>query len=363
VSLGKAVLDGVLGYAKSVAAEEIALQFGVERDVGFITDELEMMQSLLKTADEEDEREHKHDLGETGSRSGLQCLVDFAIHVDLEKPNCLWCIPRNPYNRRRIAMEVKELRAKVEDVSSRNNRYRLIKEKDGASSLSLGVAGPAGATAAAAMFGFGVDEAAWCAAVEHDKPNVDLAQLILSENEEEVGLRVVAVWETSDDLGKMSEIRKAYDDPKVKVRFGCRAWVRVMHPFDPRGFILSLVRQFYTNSSQEQDNSVAQQVVGADVLLEMEKIGHTDLIHVFKAHVSRNSYLIVINDLSTIEEWDCIKTYFPDKKNRSRIVVATQQVEIASLCTEQPHQVSELEQLSAHQILYLFHKKVTTETY
>jgi hypothetical protein len=60
VSLGKAVLDGVLGYAKSVAAEEIALQFGVERDVGFITDELEMMQSLLKTADEEDEREHKH---------------------------------------------------------------------------------------------------------------------------------------------------------------------------------------------------------------------------------------------------------------------------------------------------------------
>ena len=45
-------------------------------------------------------------------------------------------------------------------------------------------------------------------------------------NQEEVGLRVVAVWGTSDDLGKMSEIRKAYDDPKVKVRFGCRAWVR-----------------------------------------------------------------------------------------------------------------------------------------
>jgi hypothetical protein len=136
-----------------------------------------------------------------------------------------------------------------------------------------------------------------------------------------------------------------------------------MHPFDPRGFIKSLVRQFYTNSSQEQHNSVAQQVVGADVLLEMEKMGHTDLIHVFKAHVSRNSYLIVINDLSTIEEWDCIKTYFPDKKNRSKIVVATQLVAIASLCTEQPHQVSELKQLSAHQILYLFHKKVTTKTY
>lgn len=31
-------------------------------------------------------------------------------------------------DRRRIAKEVKELRAKVEDVSNRNLRYRLIKE-------------------------------------------------------------------------------------------------------------------------------------------------------------------------------------------------------------------------------------------
>ena len=52
VSLGKAVLDGALDYAKSAAAEEMALQLGVESDVAFVTDELEMMQSFLTTADE-----------------------------------------------------------------------------------------------------------------------------------------------------------------------------------------------------------------------------------------------------------------------------------------------------------------------
>jgi hypothetical protein len=53
VSMGKAVLDGALGYAKSKAAEEIALQLGVEGDVDFITDELQMMQSFLVMADED----------------------------------------------------------------------------------------------------------------------------------------------------------------------------------------------------------------------------------------------------------------------------------------------------------------------
>jgi hypothetical protein len=52
VSLGKVVLDGALDYAKSAAAEEMAaLQFGVESDMAFVTDELEMMQPFLMTAD------------------------------------------------------------------------------------------------------------------------------------------------------------------------------------------------------------------------------------------------------------------------------------------------------------------------
>ncbi|KAF8700088.1 hypothetical protein HU200_034451 [Digitaria exilis] len=45
VAVGKSVLNGALGYAKSALAEEVALQLGVQQDQAFITDELEMMQS------------------------------------------------------------------------------------------------------------------------------------------------------------------------------------------------------------------------------------------------------------------------------------------------------------------------------
>ncbi|CAL4982027.1 unnamed protein product [Urochloa decumbens] len=361
VSVGKAVLDGALDYAKSTVAEEMALQLGIEHDVGFITDELEMMQSFLMTADEERGKNNKvHTTWVKQVRDVAynveDSLMDFTVHAEREKPHSLGCIPHNLCDRRRIAMEVKELKAKVEDVSNRNRRYRLIKDGVGGSksaSITAERGGVAAGAAAAAMFG--MDEA-WRAGMDEEKAKADLRQLIISE---EVDRRVIALWGTSGDLGKMSEICKVFDDPKVKAKFGCRAWVRLAHHFDPKEFLHSMVRQFYENSSLEDETAMYQGVtVGGNVLLKMEKMGQSDLVRVFSAHVSSNSYLIVIDGLSTMDEWRCIQTYFPDKKKGSRIVVATQKVEIASLCTEQPHQVSELKQLSSDQILYLFHKKV-----
>ncbi|CAL4982028.1 unnamed protein product [Urochloa decumbens] len=357
VSVGKAVLDGVLDYAKSSAAEEVALQLGVEQDVGFITDEMEMMQSFLMMADEERDRNNR--VLNTWVKQVRNVaynvednLGDFAIQAELEKPHFLGCIPRNLCDRRRIAMEVKELKAKVEDVSNRNKRYRLIRDiAQGSKGATSGVEQDGIVDAAPVMVG--IDEALR-STMEQEKPKVDLCGLIISEA---VDLRVIAVWGKGGDLGKTTEIRRSYEDPIVKAKFEWRAWVRLMRPFEPKEFLQSLVRQFYVNASLQQEGTT----VGGNILLKMQKMDQSDLVHAY-AQVSSKSYLIVIDGLSTIDEWDCIKTFFPDKRKGSRIVVATQQVEIASLCTEQPYQVSELEQLSADQILYLFHKKVEKPT-
>ncbi|XBI43279.1 hypothetical protein VPH35_108069 [Triticum aestivum] len=355
VSLGKAVLDGALGYAKSKAAEEIALQLGVERDVNFIKDELQMMQSFLMTADEE--QSHNKVLTTWVKQIGVlaykveDSLMDFGLHS--EKKPFLGCIPRNPGDRRRIAREVKELRAEVEDVSNRNLRYRLIKESSGSKPTAVE---EQASNATAALFG--INEAR-LAALEHEKSSeADLHQLITSND---VDLRVIAMWGTSGDLGKTSVIQGLYDDPKVLKRFGFRAWIRLMHPFNPQEFLWSLVRQSYENSLEELGKPEQETSVGANVLAKMEKMDQSDLVRVFNAQLCSNSYLIVIDDLSTIVEWHCIKKYFPDNKKQSRIIVSTLQAEIASLCTEKPLQVSVLKQLSCDQTIYLFHKKNSEE--
>ncbi|KAM0875942.1 hypothetical protein ACQ4PT_036479 [Festuca glaucescens] len=357
MSMGKAVLDGALGYAKSKAAEEIALQLGVERDVDFITDELQMMQSFLVMADE-DNGQNKvfmtwvKQIGDLAYKVE-DSLMDFGLHKE-KKPFC-GCIPRGLSDRRRIATEVKELRAKVEDVSNRNLRYRLIKDQKDSSGSKATAAEKDATIASAAMLR--INEAAFNT-LEQEKAEVDLHQLITSEEED---LRVIALWGSSGDHGKTSAIQEVYDDPEVLKKFGFCAWVRLRYPFNPREFLWSLVRQFYENSHDEVGKQESKTSVGANIFAKMKKMNQGDLVSVFNAQLCSNSYLIVINDLSTIEEWHCIKKYFPNNKKQSRIIVSTQNVEIASLCTEKPYQVSELRQLSCDQTIYLFHKKNTVE--
>ncbi|XBJ13731.1 hypothetical protein VPH35_005859 [Triticum aestivum] len=231
---------------------------------------------------------------------------------------------------------MKELRANVEDVSQRNMRYNLIKGSGSKAAMAL----EQSSISSTALFG--IDEARH--AVKQEISKVDLFQLI---NGKENDLRVIAVWGTSADLGQTSIIRTMYEDPDIKSKFSCRAWVRVIHPFNPKDFVQSLVQQFHA-------------AVGVDALLKMEKTLQ-ELAEEFNGHVNSKRYLIVLNDLSTVEEWDLIKRCFPDKTMGSRIIVSTGQVEVARLCAGRESIVSVLRCMSADQSIYAFHKKVSQD--
>ena len=67
LSVGKSVLDGALGYAKSAVAEEVALQLGIQRDHAFIREEIEMMQAFLRAAHRERDDHEGQDLASVPS--------------------------------------------------------------------------------------------------------------------------------------------------------------------------------------------------------------------------------------------------------------------------------------------------------
>ncbi|CAM0881632.1 unnamed protein product [Alopecurus aequalis] len=337
LSIGRSVLHGAVSYATSALAEEVALQLGVRRDQLFITNELEMMQAFLMTAHDEgvdnmvvkvwvkQVRDVAYDVEDT--------LQEFAVRL---KKKSWWRIRRSVLDRRRVAKQMKELRANVEDVSQRNLRYNLIKGSGSKATMAT----EQSSISSAALFG--IDEAR--RAMKQEKSNVDLAQLV---NQKENDLRVIAVWGTSVDLGQTSIIRAVYENPDIQRKFLCRAWVRMMHPCNPKCFVQSLVEQFHAS-------------VGINILLERKKTVK-ELTEEFKGFVNNKRYLIVINDLSTIEEWDRVKRCFPNNNMGSRIIIATRQVEVASLCAGQESIVSELKQLSANQNIYAFHEKVSQD--
>uniref|UniRef100_A0ACD5ZZ35 Uncharacterized protein n=1 Tax=Avena sativa TaxID=4498 RepID=A0ACD5ZZ35_AVESA len=88
----------------------------------------------------------------------------------------------------------------------------------------------------------------------------------------------------------------------------------------------------------------------------------TEEYHLIKAELMqqlRNQrYLIILEDLFSVVEWDVIRMYLPDSKNGSRIVVATRQLALALSCTGDPYQVSDLRQFSDGQSLCAFFSRV-----
>lgn len=74
----------------------------------------------------------------------------------------------------------------------------------------------------------------------------------------------------------------------------------------------------------------------------------------FMESLKKMTYLIVLEDLSSVAEWNAIRAFLPDLNNRSRIIVSTQQPEIASLCTAQPCHVSLLHKFSEEHSVYAF---------
>ncbi|VAH86188.1 unnamed protein product [Triticum turgidum subsp. durum] len=306
-----------------------------------------MMQSFLMAAHEErdDNRVVRTWVKQVRDVSYTveDCLLDFAVRIEKQS---WWCLSRKVLARRYVAMQMKELRDKVEEVSQRSQRYHLIKGSSSNPTSAVGQRIMSSATMSAA------DDAR----LRRQKAKMDLVNLINYNGD---ALRVIALWGTSSsDLQEMSITESAYEDPMIHKNFDCCALITLMCPFSQTDFIRSIVRQIYINSFQEMGEE-EKTTIGAQILKMMAPVTEDGLAYEFKRYLNDKSYLIVLNKINTTEDWNCIKTCFPDNKKGSRIIVSTEQVEVASVCIGAEDQALVRKKLFADQSLYAFYSKVS----
>ncbi|KAI4974479.1 hypothetical protein ZWY2020_047759 [Hordeum vulgare] len=128
LSMARSMLGGAVNLAASAATAEMSLVMGVRKDIWFIKDELETMQVFLVAAERIKNKDmllkvwakQIRDL----SYSIEDCLGEFMLHVGSQSLS--WRLIKLK-DRRRIAMQICELKSRVEEVSNRNIRYNLIK--------------------------------------------------------------------------------------------------------------------------------------------------------------------------------------------------------------------------------------------
>ncbi|RLM73812.1 hypothetical protein C2845_PM15G10440 [Panicum miliaceum] len=348
LGLAKSTVEGTLSMVKSAIEEDKKLKKSVKRDLMLISDEFEMMHSFLNVTKDHTTNDMVRTLVSQVRNMALDVedCIESAAHVDPNKST--WWRGMLPSRMKAAALAValneavasiELLKARVEAMGERNMRYSHISGPSSKPDVKMHQpTGVVNATSFDILLNVRSDMMKQCGLV-------DLRKLI-SKKDGELH-QVISVWGTARNFGMASIIKKAYDEQEISKNYSCRAWVKVMQPFDPHEFIKSLLIQFFTNYCPQQGSTTV------DFMKPMKVMESTKgkLIKEFTKQLSNQSYLIVLEDLSTVVDWDIIREYLPNNNNGSCIIVATQQLEIASMCIGHSYLVSELKQSSSQMII------------
>ncbi|KAL8102402.1 hypothetical protein AgCh_027042 [Apium graveolens] len=112
-------------------------------------------------------------------------------------------------------------------------------------------------------------------------------------------------------LGKTTLARKLYNDPYVVSYFYTRAWVTCSQVYSKRDLLISILRSV------------------TEITDEVFQMNDDLLAHALYRALKVRRYLIVIDDIWSINAWNDFKRCFPDDNNGSRIMLTTRLKEVA----------------------------------
>ncbi|XP_059308709.1 putative late blight resistance protein homolog R1A-3 [Lycium ferocissimum] len=126
-------------------------------------------------------------------------------------------------------------------------------------------------------------------------------------------------------IGKSTLARRTFKHPSVLCRFDVSSWVTVSQEYDAKEMLLDVL-SFGTPGAKVMYRSMSE-----DELL--------DQVH---KKLKYKRYLIVLDDMWSIEAWDQVRRSFPDDENGSRIMITTRLLEVANCVGNDfpPHHMS-----------------------
>ncbi|CAA2980989.1 late blight resistance homolog R1A-3 [Olea europaea subsp. europaea] len=107
-------------------------------------------------------------------------------------------------------------------------------------------------------------------------------------------------------LGKTTLAKKLYNDPAIVFHFYKRAWSAVSQTYQRRNILIDIL--------------TSMSGLNKDAIMDMEDESLGEKL--YKSLKGRR-YFIVMDDIWNVNAWDDMKRYFPDDRNRSRILFTT----------------------------------------
>ncbi|GMN19598.1 hypothetical protein TIFTF001_050945 [Ficus carica] len=313
----------------SLLGEEAKLLSRIREEVAFVKDELQSMKAFLPFLQKVDAVEDE----DPEIRAWVKQVRELAYDTEDILDEFLYRFEHPPrpgfYGglcqvaraiktlkaRRRIASELQTVKSRVTDISQRHERYRnmpIIME-GGSSSSSV--------TNNIARHELRYNDARLLhenQLVGIDQPKQELVRWLLDDAVP--NSQVVAVVGMGG-LGKTTLVSQVYRDAEVKQCFQHCAWITVSKSFNLQELLVKIIEQLLKGISQQVPNATYSK----DIISLKE-----DIID----FLGDTKYLVVLDDLWSVDSWDDLKNAFPiDNNNGGRLIVTTRNFDVASTTT------------------------------
>ncbi|KAK9046181.1 hypothetical protein V6N11_052080 [Hibiscus sabdariffa] len=322
--------------------KEMQLLRGGREEVAYVRGELERMRAFLRVADalEDTDEELKvwvkqirdiaHDMEDILDEYMLLLTHHHGdgLSAFFHKMSC--CI-RNMKARYRIASDIQGINSRIRDICDGHRRLRQKFCADDSNTVGNAWQDRRGDALL-------LDKADVVGINESKKKLI--GWLIDSGTER----RVISVLGMGG-LGKTTLAKQVYDDAEVKKHLPVHAWITVSQSFKLESLLKDMVQQLSRAISKPIPDGV-------------DNMSSYQLKTIIKSWLRKRRYLIILDDVWRINDWDAIKFALPANGCGSRVMLTTRNADLAfSSRIESDGEVYNLEPLPPEESWTLFCRK------
>uniref|UniRef100_A0A0E0LAJ1 NB-ARC domain-containing protein n=1 Tax=Oryza punctata TaxID=4537 RepID=A0A0E0LAJ1_ORYPU len=317
----------------------------------YIKDELKTMQAFLNAAElmkEKDEllkvwagqvRDLAYDIED--------CLDAFRVH--LEHQGLLRQLKKLKHHHK-IAIMIRNLKSRAEDVRNRNRRYRVIHIMPSNSNNMMD-------SYTEDIHNVSVNNIDEASLLGLDGPKGEVLQML--DIPSSSGPTKVICVVGMGGLGKTTLANMVYESNVILDKFLRRAWITVSQSFDIKELLIDMIMKLLVHISltksskelqrkqsfEEPQNKQVEELENPRMLTKEQKVQEKrvelqskkieELSHELTQGLNELRYFIVLDDIWKIDDCNWIKSLaFPEKNNEgSRVIVTTRDVGLAEMFT------------------------------
>lgn len=345
--MAESVVTFLLQGFSSLMFEKVKFIGGIREQVVFIKDELERIRAFLRNADavEDDDEEIKVWVKQVRDVAfdSEDALDKFQLRLSSHNNHSFYlskilCTIKILKARHRFAYELRGIKYRVISIAEGHRRY-CYRMNSSISSHEEGSKSRSSTNTNSTLYDLRgdarlLDEAQL---VGIDKPKNDLVRWLLMDSSS--SLQVVAV-RGMGGLGKTTLVNTVYTDDEVKKHFKHHAWIAVSQ-FKPDELLREIIQQLF--------DAIKKPFPVAANSTDCHK-----LKRILLDFLCEKKYLIVLDDVWSIDAWDALKFAFPSNCG-SRLMLTSRISEVVSISTtELGGMIYDLKPLSSEESWTLF---------